>query len=119
MSSASFTWDDFWAAYDDSPKEVQEELLKQINLPDLVRKLSFKELVKVFRCAPREIIDEYTEQESAPEPKTTTEPKAESSPKTDYVPNFVNYAPPKSDTRKSTKLPRHIDPQKLAKQLIK
>ena len=121
MSGTYFSWDDFWAVYDDSPKEVQEEWLKQINLPDLVKRLSFKEVVKVFRCAPKEIVDEYLEQESDAEKKPAAEPKDESKTdyKTGYVPNFVNYVPPKSETKKSTKLPRHIDPEKLARQLIK
>jgi len=116
MSSASFTWDDFWAAYEDSPKEVQEELLKQIDLPALVKKLSFKELVKVFRCAPKEIIDEYTAQESAPESKPAAEPNSKSA-AADYVPNFVFWQPPPPP--KKSKLPSRINPKDFAKKLIR
>jgi hypothetical protein len=113
MSSVTFTWDDFWAVYEDSPKDIQEEWLKQIDLPDLVRRLSFKELVKVFRCAPKEIVDEYIDHKSEPAPKPEPETKSAD----DYVPNFVFWQPPPPP--KKSKLPPHINPKDFAKKLIR
>ena len=49
-------WDSFWAAYDEAPQHIKTELLEQIDLLRLVKKLSLAQRRLVLRSAPEPII---------------------------------------------------------------
>lgn len=55
MNSINLTYDDLWSYYKQAGKEVQQEILKQLDLESFLPRVSDKVREEVLRMAPSEI----------------------------------------------------------------
>ena len=50
------SWEELWAWYENTTKEVQEDILRQINLKEFLRRLTPKYQKEVLEFAPQEVV---------------------------------------------------------------
>lgn len=59
MSRLEVTWDWFWSVYNRSSEETRHDLLRQLNIEEVLRYGNIKLKKEIFEHAPQEIITLY------------------------------------------------------------
>jgi hypothetical protein len=51
------SWDEFWSWFTNQSSEIKKDALLQLDLVDMMKRISIEERRNVLKCAPQSVID--------------------------------------------------------------